>query len=119
MPLPTNDTQKFTITQGDRLRLPQGNLEDSEGNPVNLAGCTVTFRMVDLNTGDVAVNDQPALKLQTDGDQTTWGKCTYVWQAGDTLTPGIYRAWFIVTAGGLSTSFPPDGDWYILIVANT
>ena len=119
MPLPTSDTQKFTITQGDRLRLPQGNLTDSEGNPINLAGCTLAFRMVEYNTGDVAVDNQPAVSLQTNSDPTTWGRCTYIWGAGETDIPGIYRAWFVVTSGGLSTTFPPDGDWYILIVANT
>ena len=115
MPLPTNDTQKFTITQGDRLRLPQGVLTDSLGNRLNLAGCTLTFRMVDYNTGDVVVNNQPAQSLQTDSDQTTWGRCAYIWREGDTDYAGIYRAWFIVTSGGSSAHFPPDGDWYILI----
>lgn len=115
MPLPTNDTQKFTITQGDRLRLPQGNLTDSENVSINLAGCTIAFRMVDLHTGDVIVNDRPAVSLQTDSDRSTWGRCTYIWDAGETDTPGVYRAWFIVSSGGLATHFPPDGDWYILI----
>ncbi len=119
MPLPTNDTQKFTITQGDRLRLPEGNLTDSEGNRINLAGCDLAFRMVDLNTGDVAVANAAAQSLQTDSDPTTWGRCTYVWGPGETDIPGIYRAWFVVTSGGLQTHFPPDGDWYILIHTNT
>ncbi len=115
MPLPTNDTQKFTITVGDRLRLPQGNLTDSQGNPIDLAGCGLAFRMVDLNTGDVAVDSRTALSQQTDSDPTTWGRCTYIWGPGETDTPGIYRAWFIVSFDGTTTHFPPDGDWYILI----
>lgn len=113
---PTTDTQKMTLTAGDRLRLPQGNLTDSVGNPLNLAGCTVAFRMVDARTGVVVVDDEPAVKLQTDSSPATWGRCTYTWAAGDTATPGIYRAWFVVTSGGLSSHHPPDGDFYILIV---
>ena len=119
MPLPTTDTQKFTITQGDRLRLPAGNLTDSEGNKIDLTGCTLAFRMIEINTGVVAVADRPAVSLQTDSDPTTWGRCTYIWGAGETDTPGIYRAWFTVTSGGLSTTFPPDGDWYVLVHPNT
>jgi hypothetical protein len=119
VPLPTNDTQKFTITQGDRLRLPQGNLTDSEGVALNLAGATIAFRMVDVTTSEVVVDDQPAVSLQTDSDPTTWGRCAYIWGPNDTLTPGIYRASFLVSYGDLSTTHPPDGDWFILIVPRT
>lgn len=118
MSLPTNDTQKLTITQGDRLRLPTGNLTDSLGNPYNLAGASIAFRMVQANTGDVLVDNEPAVSLQTDSDAETWGRCAYTWGAGETDEPGLYRAWFIVTVGGLTTHFPPDADFFILIVPN-
>ena len=94
-------------------------LWDSEGNKIDLTGCTLAFRMIEINTGVVAVADRPAVSLQTDSDPTTWGRCTYIWGAGETDTPGIYRAWFTVTSGGLSTTFPPDGDWYVLVHPNT
>jgi hypothetical protein len=113
------DSVKITITAGDRLRLPQAVLEDSEGEPVNLEGCTVAFRMVNYHTGDVAVDDQAAIKMQTDSAPSTWGRVTYAWQAGETSTAGLYRCWWIVSSGGLTSHFPPDGDFYILIEART
>jgi hypothetical protein len=117
MSLPTDDTQKFTIVAGDRLRLPQGVLTDSDGNAINLLNMTLTFRMVDARTGVAVVDDRPALSMQTDENPATWGRCTYTWGSGDTDTPGLYRASFKITSlDGLSTTFPPDGDWFILII---
>jgi hypothetical protein len=113
--LPTDDTQKIIITAGDRLRLPTAVLKDDQGNPYNLAGLALTFRLVDARTGDVAVDSRPAVSLQTDSNAATWGKCCYVWGPNETDTPGLYRAYFVAAAGGLSTHFPPDGDYLILI----
>ena len=119
MPQPNNDTRKLIITAGDRLHQPAGDLTKSDGTPYNLEGLTLAFRMVAVNSGDVIVDNQPAVSIQTDADPNTWGRCTYEWQAGDTDEPGLYRACFIVTAEGLSTHFPPDGTFYILIQPNT
>ena len=91
---------KLILTAGDRLRLPQATLTMDDGTPLNLAGATVAFRMVDVHTGDVIVNSMPAVKQQNDSDPDTWGQVIYVWNAGETATAGLYQAWFIITNGG-------------------
>ncbi len=111
-----NSSTKLILTAGDTLTLPQTVLTDSQGNPVNLASLTVTFRMVNFYTGDIAVNNQPAQVLQNAAQPSTWGEVAYIWNNGETSTPGLYQCWFLTTStDGRTSHFPPDGDFYLLI----
>ncbi len=77
----------------------------SEGNPVNLSACTVTFRCSEPNSGNVMITGTAGIVNQSDSDD--WGKCYYQWQAGDTDTPGIYRIeWSILFPDGRQATFP-------------
>lgn len=115
-PYPTTDN-RLVITQGDRLNLPSSRLVDSDGNAYNLSGLTAAFRMVHRHTGVVAVANAAAQIEQNDANQATWGKVSYAWAGNDTAVPGLYQCWWIVTnADGATTHFPPDGDFWVLIL---
>ena len=100
---------KLTIAQNDLLTIPEAQLTDSDGNPISVSADIVVFRMVNYQTGEVKVNNQTAQIVDDTHVQ-------YVWQAGDTDTAGLYQAWFIISNGGLTNRFPPEGNFYILIV---
>lgn len=107
---------KLIITKDDLLKVPRATLKDSEGEAVNISGCTIAFRMVNVDTGVVQVDNAAGQNLQNDADSTTTGKVRYVWSSGDTAVAGLYRCYFVVTNTDKSTHYPPDDDFYILII---
>lgn len=100
----------FTISQGDLLPYLESVLSNLDGTVVDLSLSTVVFRMIDRRTLLPIVNDQ--LAVVTNAQQ---GKVRYVWQAGDTVTPGIYLGWFIVTTGGKTERFPNDNSFIVVV----
>lgn len=104
------------VYAGDVAPIPAMTLTDQAGNAVNLSPLvSLTFRMVDARDGTVMVNNLPATKVQSDGDQTTWGQVAYQWRPIDTASPGLYRAFFIFDGGGGTTRYPIADDFYVLI----
>jgi hypothetical protein len=106
--------QKLILVQDDVAPVPQAVLTDTAGNPLNLEGASVRFRLVDYRSGLWAV-DRPATILQNTPNLGTWGQVAYYWQQGDTHVPGLYRATFITDYGNGPQHFPPDNSYFILI----
>lgn len=84
-------TTEFTIKQGDTLPALNASLEDSSGNPVDLTGATILFRM--RKVGAAALTVEAAAVIVS----ATGGTVRYNWQTGDTATPGSYEAEFRCT----------------------
>lgn len=108
--------QKLIVCQNDVLPVPSATLTDSVGQPLNIgqSGTTVRFRMVDFITGAVQV-DAPAVVLQNNSTQATYGQVAYYWQTGDTARQALYQAWFIVDFGNGTQRFPAEGSYYIRV----
>lgn len=110
---------KLLLVQGDVLPVPFAILTDILGNPLNLGnpGTTVRFRMVNVYTGEVAV-DAPARILQNNSNLATYGQVSYYWAPSDTSNPGLYQAWFIYGTANGPQHFPPDDSYYIKVRAS-
>jgi hypothetical protein len=106
--------QKLILGQGDVAPPAQATLTDVAGNPLNLAGASVRFRMAEYRDRVVAVDAQAAV-LQNTAVQATWGQVAYHWRQSDTAAPGLYLAWFVVDFGNGPQHFPPTNDWFVLI----
>lgn len=90
----------FNIKQYDRLAIIVADLADTQGI-VPLAGATVRFHMRSLYDGTVKVNASATIV------DAVAGRVSYAWASGDTNTPGLYTAEWLVTYGsGLPQRFP-------------
>lgn len=84
----------------------------ANGVAQNLTGATVKFSMESQRTGLIKVNAAAVTIV----DAPT-GQVKYSWAAGDTDTPGLYRAEFEVT--GLAVTpvrFPSDEYLYVHVL---
>lgn len=98
----------YEIRQGDTHTALQATLKDASGNPVDLTGASVRFLMG--RSGQVTVDAGALIKDATGG--VVW----YVWQAGDTSTPGAYTGEFKVTfPDGSVETYPNSGELLIII----
>jgi hypothetical protein len=99
----------FFIRAGDQEPFIRGELRDATGAAINLSETTVRFVMVD-EQGQEVVN---ALATQIDEAN---GIVEYQWAAGDTDTPGLYLArWVITTSGFHQMTVPNNGDLLIQV----
>jgi hypothetical protein len=104
------------LVAGDVAPPPSAVLTDARGLPLDLAGVqTVKFRLVEYHSDTVRVDNQVASVLQVENDPNTLGWVVYYWRPGDTSVPGLYRGFFVVDWGNGPQTFPPTGDYYILI----
>lgn len=88
----------FTIKQGDTAPALEATLIDPNGQPINLAGMSVTFCMGRHVRAPAEVVDAAE------------GRVRYEWQEGDTDRPGKWNAEFIVTTiAGESQRVPNAG----------
>lgn len=71
-------------------------ITDTDGNPVDLTGSTVTFRMRAVGD-DALVVDAAAVVVSASA-----GTVRYDWAANDVDTAGYYLVWWRVTTGGLT-----------------
>lgn len=94
----------FNIKQGDRLPGLTVQLLDSTGQPLNVAGKTVAFRMRPATGGALKVTSGSCTIV--DGAR---GLVRYPWAAADTDTLGDFDAEFIVTDAGLVQTIPSSG----------
>lgn len=81
-------------------------LKDITGTVVNLTGRTVTFRMVEISTGAVKVDDSSAAL-----SVAATGKVQYNPSAGDMDTAGTYAMYF---NDDLNRRWPYDGARFLL-----
>lgn len=104
----------FTIKKGDRLPAYTATLTDSDGNAIDLTGCTVLFLMSLMGSTTVKVNAAATIVSATDGT------VSYSWGATDTDTAGLYRAEFeiTVTASGLKRTVPAGDFYYVQVITD-
>jgi hypothetical protein len=102
----------FHIKAGNLAPSLVADLSDSNGNPVDFTGATVTFRMTDAN-GVPVINGASAEVVGS-----VPGRVRYNWAAGDTDVEGDYSAEFIVTASGVEQSFPTTNFTRVQVVPN-
>ena len=90
----------FVIKQNDRQPYLYATLLQADGAPVDLTGATVKFVM--------QKQDGTALKVNADAIiiNAPEGTVEYRWAAGDTDTPGNYRAEFKVLFAGSQMTVP-------------
>lgn len=88
----------FEIKQGDTQPPLEADLQDGDGNPINLQGASVTLCL------------GRHLRAPVDIIDAAEGRVRYEWQPGDTDYPGEWNAEFVVTfAGGEAQRVPSDG----------
>ena len=92
------------IKQNDRLPALEITITKTDNTPLDLTNATAKFIMTDTS-GKVKVNATANIK-----DPPTNGVVEYEWAAGDTDTPGDYRAEIEITyAGGQKITAPSAG----------
>jgi hypothetical protein len=87
----------------------------SQGAPLNVSTATSVRFIMRAPGASSAVIDAAATKVD-DGTVAKRGQVKYVWQSGETATPGTYHAWFEVEwSAGRSQTFPPIGSMTVYI----
>ncbi len=77
----------------------------SAGNPVNLDGCTVLFRMSPAGTGNPLLERAATVVMPQTGADI--GKVYFEWEDGDTDTTGTHDAeWRVTFTNGKKATFP-------------
>lgn len=102
---PEYDTHDFVIKQGATEPAINAQLTDDAGNPINLTGASVEFRMRSAGADSRQADDGCVL---TDADN---GEVAYEWRDGDTDTVDHYNAEFAVDYSG-ATGSNFDADEY-------
>lgn len=103
----------FTIKRGDLLPDLAVTLLDADGNPVDLTladGAKLAISLVGAEHTPIIYSDM------TIAAEPTTGIVTYIWQEGDTDTPGEYQSEIVVDWGGREQTFPTIGYISITIV---
>ena len=99
----------FSIKQNDTAPTLRTVLLDSDGNPINLTGSTVSFVLKSMNNG-IVINSSMTVVTPLAG------LVEYDWQTGDTDTTGTYYAEFRVTYSDLSVeTFPNSSNATVII----
>ena len=97
-------------TQGDRLFPFGAQLLDAAGQPLDLSGLTVAFRMAWANSPRTVKVDSAAATI----DNAGLGYVSYAFQAADVDTAATYNYWWIVSDGETVEHYPKDGDTHVL-----
>lgn len=90
----------------DNIEAIGAQLKDIAGTVVDLTGRTVTFRMIEISTGTVKVDDSAATITSA-----TLGKVQYDPSAADMDTAGTYAMYF---NDDLNRRWPYDGARFLL-----
>jgi hypothetical protein len=101
-------TKEFSVGQRNTSLLMK--LYHPGGAPVVLGVAdTVAFRMVNISTGAVKVNDA-ACAIVSRGDLATDtpAEARYDWAGADVDTAGEYAGWAVTSESGLPGYFPPQ-----------
>ncbi len=101
----------FVIGEGDLSSPLTVTLSDVNG-PIDLTGDTVTFHMVDRETGATVINHSAVPNVDQMANK---GVVTYTWLSGNTVTPGEYAGEFLVLIGGTIPQTFPNTSSKILI----
>lgn len=93
----------FNIKAGDLLPAITAALRDPNGEPIDLTGATVTFRMRKRGATALTVDDAATVV-----GTATAGNVRYDWLAGNTDAHGLYDAEFRAELPGGRETFPND-----------
>lgn len=108
----------FSIKVGDTASAVYATLEDAAGDPVDIQGATVRFKMGPLNGGTlvVAANATNAQNGAGTSDGSV-GDVVYTWAGTSQLaTADWYRAeWEVTYSNGTVQSFPNDGFMLVAV----
>ena len=86
--------QEFTIKQNDKKPALVATLKDEDGNVVDLSHVVaIDFKMRLRGASENKVDSHEFTYARIQGDPKD-GKIQYLWQDGDTDTPGMYEAEF-------------------------
>ncbi len=101
---------QFHIKQNDTSPDLEVTIVDGDGSAVDVTGATIVFNM-----------EAGGVNKITDGSVTivtaASGVVKYVWQTGDTDTPGAFEGEFEVTfVGGVIETFPPTNAQRLNII---
>ena len=104
-------TTEFHIKQNDRIPVLEQTLSDDAG-PLDLTGASVAFRM--RRQGSPS-----ALNLAGGASifDAAGGVVRFAWGVGDTSTPGLYDAEWVITYAGGSRTVPTSG--FVLVVVES
>tara|TARA_R100001440_G_scaffold21063_3_gene34812 strand:+ start:578 stop:901 length:324 start_codon:yes stop_codon:yes gene_type:complete len=95
----------FNIKQNDTSPEIGAVLKDGSGNAIDLTAASVRFHMKRIGATTASVTSAATI-VNADA-----GSVKYVWQTGDTSTPGSFQAEFQVTfVNGSIETFPNDGS---------
>ena len=101
-----------TIKRGDTRHAIRAVLKNTQGTPVNLSGCSVSFHMAPPGR-------PPTISRAVDIHDALAGEVWVVFAPGETDISGVYRAEFQVTyPDGRKETFPNSGYLAIQILDN-
>lgn len=104
----------LVIKQDDLLPLIVATLLTSDGDPMDLTGCTVTFRMRKFGVSALTVNAACAVVSPAYS-----GVVAYTWLDGNTDIAGLYFAEFeVVTGTGSRTTFPNTDALLVQVISD-
>ena len=104
--------EDFEIKENDTSPSLEGICRDGFGAPVNMTGATVVFNMRLHPAGAVKISSGAMTAVGSAAN----GRFKYVWQTGDTNTPGTYEGEVQATfSNGAIRTFPPNGYFLIFI----
>jgi len=101
VPLGEDEVFEINITLGSTADPITAVIVDGDNEEIDLSGWTIVFRMVDIETGIVKINNAAC----TVNDRAN-GKVSYSFTATDINTEGCYQAWFIRKQGILEGWYP-------------
>ena len=103
----------FVIKKKNTSPILQATLKDALGSAINLNSATVRFRMRELGSTTLKVNQQAEII-----DPAVNGVVRYAWQSSDVDSAGIFKAEFEVTYNdGRVETFPNEDFVTVLIQA--
>lgn len=107
---------EISIKQGDLTPTIRQTLRDGSGAPLDLSGCTVTFRL--RRKGLVLGETIIAAGVVTLLDAVN-GRVEYAWVTGDTASPGYFAGeWIVVFPVDKPLTSPSNGFIFVRINPN-
>lgn len=103
----------FQIKKGDTSPAIEATVTDQDGDPVDLTGATIYFRMQDISTHDTLFDKEASIVDATEG------MVEYNWQSGDTDTPGMYYAEFQIEFSQTNVQTHPRAGYKIVEVSDS
>lgn len=108
----------FSIKRNDTSPAIEYQLQDADGNAVDITGYTdVRYLMTPSGSDTLTVDDDTAGNVSV--TDASAGKVKYEWQAADTDTPGYYEAeWEVEYSDGTKETFPNSDYIYVIITTD-